>query len=450
MVLSFVALTLLVDFTHVLFDKGNLAILASRPVSDRTLFAAQLAHALVYLALIAGSLALPSIAVDLALYGPVGSLTILLCAALAAALAVFLVVCFYGIALRAFGPERFRDVVLYAQIAFLAWFFGGYQVLNFTQAWRHLPELLERHPWLPLAFPPAHFAGLFELAVGQPRADSGVLALLAIAVPVSALALGLWLNSSGFITGLGAPGVERAKRRRPLGAFLAEAVTRPGAERAGYDFALGIMRREALFLRTTWPPVIGFWVIGIALQVTALFKDEIPERAGMVGGAYVLVVSTTAFFLQMRFSENHEAGWILNALPLRKPGELSSGACKAVAYGLVLPLLPWTAAVPLVLGRWWLIPDLLLAMEVTLFFQLVTPWVFVRDLPFRKKQNPREMQASVVTWMLFSLLFAVFGAAHFALALVPYGVPVGVLAMAGAVLLLHRALGRRRLSLRPA
>lgn len=58
MVLFMVFITLVIDFTQVLFAEEDAAVLGHHPIADRTLFAAQLAHTGVYLTTVVGALTL--------------------------------------------------------------------------------------------------------------------------------------------------------------------------------------------------------------------------------------------------------------------------------------------------------------------------------------------------------------------------------------------------------
>src|SRR6185436_8786702 len=142
----------------------DIGVLASRPVSGRTLFAARLAHVGVYLLLscaclscfpmFLGCLAYPFWAV---------LLVVPACVLLSALLTLGLVALFYALALRLAGPARFQRVVFAVQIAVMVVLMGGLQVVMPLLHGSHIVGLYSERPALRLLVPPLHFGGLFRV-----------------------------------------------------------------------------------------------------------------------------------------------------------------------------------------------------------------------------------------------------------------------------------------------
>jgi hypothetical protein len=128
-VLIMLTMTLIADFTNVLLDTNDNAILQPRPVSGRTLLLARTAHICIYLGLLGISLSLATMVVGTIRrswwFVPVYLLTLDGCLMLAICVASL----FYLVGLRAIGTERLRDIVLYIQILFTVLVFGVYQFL---------------------------------------------------------------------------------------------------------------------------------------------------------------------------------------------------------------------------------------------------------------------------------------------------------------------------------
>jgi hypothetical protein len=168
--MGLLGLHLVLTYGALLVDPTDIGVLASRPVSGRTLFAARLAHVSVYLLLscaclscfpmFLGCLAYPFWAV---------LLVVPACVLLSALLTLGLVALFYALALRLAGPARFQRVVFAVQIALTVALMGGVQVVL------PLPAAHRRRidPRAALLVPPLHFGGLFRVVLeGTPATDA--------------------------------------------------------------------------------------------------------------------------------------------------------------------------------------------------------------------------------------------------------------------------------------
>jgi hypothetical protein len=110
------AVALISDFTSVLLDTTDNAILLPRPVDSRTLVVARLAHIVIYILLITLSLSAASIAIGTAKFGPVYTILFLLSLMLSVLFVVFVANVFYLLLMKISGGEHFRDIILYFQI----------------------------------------------------------------------------------------------------------------------------------------------------------------------------------------------------------------------------------------------------------------------------------------------------------------------------------------------
>ncbi len=313
-VMFLVFFTLVVDFTQVLFGGEDLGVLGHHPISNRTLFAAQVGHAVVYLTLVAGAIALvPTIVAGFIFPFWIGPPAMLLATILSACLAVFGVVVVYGVAMRLVGPERFRSVLLYSQIALISFGLGAYQVLNLHRDWAvAMWEFVTQHPWSMCLIPPCWFGGLFQVLLGEMSSQAVLLAALAVFVPILTLLFGLKLNSSGFIASLNPANALVSQQLNHKGKSLSfrigRVVTRPGVEHAGYEFARALMKGENLYRKQCWPSLLALWVLALAIQFGGMFDQEgSPSEPMLVFSCYFLLVAALHFVSQLRFSENWTA-----------------------------------------------------------------------------------------------------------------------------------------------
>src|SRR5690606_3572479 len=94
---------------------------------------------------------------------------------------------FYLVALRITHHERVRDIVLYIQILFSVFIFGGYQILpRVMDMTRREAVRLEDRMWI-YFYPPAWLAAPLDLLVGQVGTPQLILTALALVCPLLAL-----------------------------------------------------------------------------------------------------------------------------------------------------------------------------------------------------------------------------------------------------------------------
>lgn len=116
------------DFAAFVVSPDDYWVIGSRPVSERTYFAARLASILVYLAAIASTMSImPAIALGWWHgLGMIGGLTAFLAAVLCSASAAIVTIALYAALTTRVGVQRLSRVVGYLQLAASTFFFGGY------------------------------------------------------------------------------------------------------------------------------------------------------------------------------------------------------------------------------------------------------------------------------------------------------------------------------------
>ena len=114
MVMTSVAL--ISDFSSVLLDTTDNAILLPRPIDSRTLGVSRIVHIVVYLLMITLSLSLFTLILGTSKHGPLFAVSFLLALVLSVLFIVFLSNVFYFLLLKLSGEEQLRDIILYFQV----------------------------------------------------------------------------------------------------------------------------------------------------------------------------------------------------------------------------------------------------------------------------------------------------------------------------------------------
>jgi hypothetical protein len=437
------ALLLFQVLAGILVDPTDIGVVAPHPIEDRTIFAVRLAEVAVYvlvfmLAFTAGSALLALFAVP-----PLAVILVYpLLALLAGATTLGLVTLLFAASLRLVGPTHFQRVALWLQIA------GGVALFAALQGARFFPReqwrlWLETYEPLRFLVPPLTYARLFGFACGTeasfPLADG----LAAVLVPALLLVVTFWLASRYFLAGLqgtlGAPvraaswrggGLERPLER--LGAWLTR-----GEERAGFDFALALSRREPHLLRAVLPQLAMFqcMAIGSAFGMRRDLEYFLPASA-----AFLFMVLPN-LLLQAQGTPAPEARVLFASAPLASEERLLRGGVKALLVQWVgVPALLLFALQLYVTGLGGL-PSVVLAFELTFAATLVFTRFFALAMPFtRPIQAAGSNVANLGLILVLGFGMLGIGGAHLALSLHPVSFWAGIVGFGALLPLLWRRL----------
>jgi hypothetical protein len=452
MMMVMVSMALVSDLIDLLLAPVDMAVLAARPVSPRTLLLARTGHALLYTGLLAGSFALPSWIVGAFVFSPAWLLSYGAASLLAGLTALLGLTALFALLLRTTHPERVRNVVLTAQIAASLLTFGGYYLTFGLLQAPGVQDWLRGEHAAQALLPPYWFGTLADWS-GAFASPLRVIELtLAIAVPallgLAALTLAgrdLMQRLAALDEGGGPPVADRAGPLRRLGRRL----VRPGLERAGFDLFLGLAARERQFRQRVYPML----VMPVIMMVYFSFQrhrhgDDAGGQGWLLCG-YLPVIYSISILQIVRFSDTPKAAWIYAVAPVEHYGELVCGAVKALCFAFLLPwyLLLFTATGLFFGGLRPL--DTLFAMLAVLAFTLWAARRLSSDaLPFTR--TFRTAQSSGLQVLMFVLIVPLIGLlalVHYLLAEQPW-IVVGLTLLA-AVLVVVNTRRLRHLRLRP-
>jgi ABC-type transport system involved in multi-copper enzyme maturation permease subunit len=342
LVMTMLAMALVTDFINLLMHPADADVLATRPVTDRTLLLARVVHVGLYLGLLIGSFSLgPWLLGGLAQGAPAWWIAFPLSALLAALLAFTVILAVFLAALRVCSAERVRGLILGAQVLMTIVIVGGYQLAAAALENEGLRTWLSEEKPAMLALPPFWFGGLTAAMLSEASPLRLALSAAAVAVPTLLAVAVARLAGRGFVTGLVALGrsestgvaVGRPGPLRRLGHLLVA----PGVERAGFDLFLGMAHRDRQFRMRVYPMLVLPIVFLLAFAVRASHGG----RGGnlWLWGSYLPAVYSFSILMQLRFSDTPRARWIFAATPIEHHGLLLSGVVKALCFCFLLPWL---------------------------------------------------------------------------------------------------------------
>lgn len=378
------------QYSAMLVDTTDVDVLQSRPIPDRTLFAARLAHVAVYLVSILSTCLFWPLALGWLGY-PYWSLvvTVPIVVAQSATTALGIVAIVFALALRIGGPANFQRLALWAQIGLTALMMGGMQVgMAFTHGKPFL-EWLRGDSWTRALLPPLQQGGLYALVLGDTSRANMILGALAFVTPLAALSIAVLLASKHFVAGLqgeiARPPSRGARWKKGIYARIAAICTSSRQERAGFDFVLAMSRREKNFLRATVPMLVGFTSMGVAMTINARGLGDVMPRFMRIVPIYMFAISMPGILENWRFSEYFDASWSLRIAPTDTLRPFVLGGIKAILAGMLAPTMLFVGTLLVVLQGVAVLPDVLVAGLVVTTLTIGVVPMLVLKVPFARK-----------------------------------------------------------------
>jgi ABC-2 type transport system permease protein len=434
------AVSLISDFTSVLLDTTDNAILQFRPIDGRTFAVARIVHIILYMLMITLSLSLGTLVFGTIKHGPLFTLLFLVSLLFTVLFVVFVSNLFYLFLIKVSGEKRFRDIILYFQIFMAAVAMGSYlflpRLLNLTET-SLLKNFTLEVRWWTYFIPPAWLAAPVDAAVtGVMSREALFLTLIGIFLPVACIVIVVRYLAPGFnkallkIENAGSVTETRIKGQKFLLFFSRLVASRP-AERAAFQFIWRISSRDPKFKLKVYPN------FGVVLAMAAFMT--LNRRGGLIKALlnlpntksyliflYIGSLIIPEVLLQVRLSDQSQAAWVYHSLPIARPGEVIRGGIKAMIFkfgGIIFILL---SVLTLSIWGWRVVDDICLAFLNMVVMSYAIALTVKNDLPFAKAYGvAREAQKGIAGFLLM-VIPAMLGLAHFLLTFIPYGVLIAL------------------------
>ena len=421
--LVMVGMSILIEFGLVVISPDDFLILAPRPISSRTFFAVKLSNLCFYVLLLSLSLnAVPAVlglaCANSPWHFPVVYLTVAIVAALFVAGAIAAI---YGLLLRKIDYDRFKDLLMYCQLAFSFLFFFGYQLVP-RVAGRVSGVTIETlwKSWAVL-IPSVWFAGLVELGLGHMTWQGVVLggvALGTVGVLLPAVLKSVSLDYSekiGRMMSASERVATRAtERKRPIVARVLDRLwLRNIEERAFFYFLIAMFRRNRVLKLQLFSNLgVVFAMLAVALLQKGGLRNPLRESGFEFAAtlpAMATLLGATGMATQLPYSDEYQGGWIFELAPVVQRKRVLKAVMKAAACILFAPLFLITSVS---LSFFWPIHHALLQGLYALFLGVVSFQMLLfkfKDFPLSRKlekgAHSARLAVFIMTMFLFTLVF---------------------------------------------
>jgi ABC-2 type transport system permease protein len=394
------AMTIISEFTTVIFDSRDNNILLPRPINHSTLLLSRLIHIQFYMGYIALALAVvPGIVIAIK-YKGLAFLIYFLAVGLSTWLTLIFTTFVYLLISKTVEREKFKDIVTYVQVIMGVLIFAGYQLLPRVMDANILNNSVMMIHWWTYLFPPAWLAALVRLSLFTGITTRiFLLAIMGIVMPAAGAVLLIRFLSKGFENILGegssenaSPIVQSAVKRSRL-KNIKKLFCSSDTEIAGWDLAIATTMRDRKFKQSVYP-YFGILIVLAFLILKPDLRNLYVSLHEMTGYSKFFFITLIGFagsvaVSQLPYTDTPEAAWIYKALPLKEHAHILSGAVKAMLVRYCLPV--YLVIIVPALWLWGLktFPQILLGGFGIVLLILLTLTIQKIELPFTLI---REMQ----------------------------------------------------------
>lgn len=445
MIMVMIAMLMISEFSVVLIDTRDNAILLPRPINSRTMTMAKLLHIAIYLLHLSLSLSIASLFFTVINYGIVTGLLFLFMVFLSTLFTLFLTNLFYLGLMRFVNGERLKDIMVYFQIGMAIIFMGAYQLLPRLIEMNDLYNSQIKVEWFTYLIPSSWFAGAITAVSSSVYSLENILfILLALFIPLVSLWLIIKYLSPKFsqrLSQMDAVASKPAKikiqdkDRLNYSDKLAQLLTQSTVERTSFKMIWKMSGRERKFKQTAFP-AFGYIFVFIALMVVKDFGNE-DKIASLLASKrylmflYFIIFAAFAVCMNIIYSDEPKSNWFFSSMPISKPGDILSGTIKAVLAKYVWPLYVIIGGLILYFWSYKALPDLLYAFaSITVITSFVTV-MQSKALPFSKERLSSDSGDNFIKGILMMVSAAIIGLTHWGLTYIEYGVIVGLPIMLG-------------------
>jgi ABC-2 type transport system permease protein len=428
------AMTLITDFSAVILDSNDNAVLLPRPIDDRTLLIARITHILMYLLSMQLALSFATLIVTGIKYGIGTAFIFLTISILSLILIVFLTNILYLVLMKFTSEEKLRNVINSFQIVLTFIFMGGYRLVGQMVSMEAIMNnLAVQTRWWHYFLPPIWMGNTMDAVINH-RFDTSkiIFIFLTITMPFVVVYLVNNVFSGVFNDKIAGMDIARKEEHLPntihregFAEKLSKIFTGTPAEKGAFEFVWKITARDRKFKLRVYP-LLGYMLI-YPLFFFGSSKGGLSERIASMRESeslsLVVIYFCFTIFLsikgQITQSEDFKASWIFNLAPITQPGEVLSGAFRSVLVKFMLPTFLFLGVIITFLWGIHLLDDLVFGGLTIINLNLLNAIGGTNKLPFSTEVTNKG-GGTFARNLLFFMVSGVVGLVHYFLMQVPY------------------------------
>lgn len=415
-----ICFNMLSDFAEVLFDTQDNQTLLSKPVDAKTIWISRLLHLFIFLGILSLANALGLMVVLSLKLGFVVGLLFLVGVVFLCLISVFVSSGLYILLSKVVNPDRFKDIIIYVQIAFTLSLSIGYQFIS-GQSKITVEDIFQPTPIQTWHYftPPAWYSIIIDSykyhILDWQRVN---FIFLGILLPIMTLILvnkflapffASRLSSIQYYVNLESKTTSSKsiinRFFRNVHQFFKHSIL----EKSAFELVWIIVTRDRRFKLRAYPS------LGLLILFTIRYYYD--NQTIEINRLMILYYSTFTLNMivqQIFLSDNWKASWIYQILPIDNPGELLIGAYRSVIIRFIVPLYILVTTIMLMKEGLDSLYDIYLNISVTLLFMAISVFRENFRLPFSVEAGNSNVKGN--NWLRFFNLIVVMptiGTVHY-------------------------------------
>jgi ABC-2 type transport system permease protein len=451
------AMSIISEFTTILFDTSENVILQPLPIKGNTLSLARNAHVFIYLMLMAFNFSIVWIFIAIFKFGFVSCLLFVFTIFLNVLFTLFLANILYLGIMRLASGERLKNLLMYFQIAIAILFMAGYQFGMKLVDTSNIKDMVLPVQWYTFLVPPAFFSGFIE-SLTTLNFDLRHVAFLleAIVLPVIAIYITGKYLTPVFNRKLmdleqgdrNSKVVTKTARINLLYKIMSVLFVYNNEERASFRLMWKMAGRERLF-KQTFLPSVGYIIIMI---IVPFFSKPVPINELVKGDRYLFLLYILMFIsatlpASLLTGNNQNATWIFKTIPVLSPANIFKGTIKAAFAKFFIPI--FLVAGIAVCSIWGIrvFPDVFIVLMATYLSTLLFYYFQNPGFPFSVEKVANQGGAAMLKIFIIMALAGASGFLHkFLLHLFDYANLILIPVYAVIILYINRIIVYRKIT----
>ena len=441
-VAMFILMTALIaDFSTIILDVRDQAVMQTKPVDQRTIGVAKFMHILIYTVMLTGALTAVPILFMLFVHGVLFTILFVFMMLLLLLFSITFTSLVYIFVLKVFNGDRLKGMITSIQIIFAIGVIIGYQIIIRTYGVIDL-EAAYLFKWWHIFLPPMWFAAPFELIMNK-NGSQAVILLSLFSIVITAIAIFLYLKFMPTLQNqlhklLETSSVQRDKKFS-LENGWAKLLNRTRKTRTYFQFVYKIVDREREFKLKVYPS-LGIGCVLPFLFLFSIVGDNSFEDI-MISNLYLCIYFMQLFIgiavYTFQFSGYFRGAWIFNMSEESVTYPLYEAVIKVFLVKLYLPMFLFVGiGYYFIFDKFHLI-DLMVVfisgvIQALISFRLTMESAY----PFSQPYDQLMDKENTIKAFLLMALTIPFALLHFLSTLIPFGLYLYfVLLFVGAVIL---------------
>jgi ABC-2 type transport system permease protein len=416
------AMTIISEFTTILFDTSENVIIQPLPIRGNTISLARNAHILLYLTLMAFSISVVWLIIALIKFGIISGLIFVLTILLNVLFTLFLANILYLGIMRIASGEQLKTLLMYFQIAIAILFMAGYQFGMKLVDKAEITNMILPVNWYTFLIPPAFLSGFIEsLSTSNFDIPHLIFTFEALVIPVASIYFtGKYLtpvfNQKLMDLEQGDKNAEVKTETVRISLWyriMSSAFVHNNEEKASFRLMWKMTGRERLFKQTLFPS-IGYIVIIAIVQfinkpqsLSTLSKSD-----NYLFFLYILMFISMTLPSALLIGNNRQAAWIFKTIPMSSPASFFKGSIKAAFSKFFIPFYMVIGIGACLVWGIRILPEALIALIATYLATLLFYYFQVPGFPFSVEKSATQGGAAMIRVFTIMAFAAASGFFH--------------------------------------